>query len=152
MPAARKKPPRASRRRSRELAVQALYSRELQGGPLFQNPANFADADALAHADRPYLQECLAGLRQDEERVRQLLERHCERELDSLGCTERAVLSLSLWELLARADVPTAVVLDEGVRLARLFCDPPGYRLVNGLLEAAAQELRQGWQPKRAAE
>lgn len=63
-------------------------------------------------------------------------------ELGRLGAVDRALLRVGAVELLYLQEVPTAVVLDEALRLAHRYLDPPGAAFVNGVLDALAREAR----------
>jgi N utilization substance protein B len=52
------------------------------------------------------------------------------------------VLRMATYELLARADVPTAVVLSEAVELAAAYSTDESGRFVNGVLSSVAAEAR----------
>ncbi len=52
------------------------------------------------------------------------------------------VMRLAIYELLERADVPTAVVLNEAVELAKRFSTDDSGRFVNGVLAAVAADVR----------
>jgi N utilization substance protein B len=52
------------------------------------------------------------------------------------------VMRLGTFELLERADVPTAVVLNEAVELAKRFSTDDSGRFVNGVLAAIAADVR----------
>lgn len=52
------------------------------------------------------------------------------------------VMRLGVYELLERLDVPTAVVLDEAVELAKRFSTDDSGRFVNGVLAAVAGDVR----------
>lgn len=52
------------------------------------------------------------------------------------------VMRLAVYELLERPHVPTAVVLNEAVELAKRFSTDDSGRFVNGVLAAIAAELR----------
>ena len=52
------------------------------------------------------------------------------------------VMRLAVYELLDRPDVPTAVVLNEAVELAKRFSTDDSGRFVNGVLAAIAAEVR----------
>ena len=54
------------------------------------------------------------------------------------------VMRLAVFELLERPDVPTAVVLNEAVELAKRFSTDDSGRFVNGVLAAVADEVRPG--------
>jgi N utilization substance protein B len=55
---------------------------------------------------------------------------------------DRTVMRIATFELLARPDVPTAVVLDEAVELAKRFSTDDSGRFVNGVLSAIARQVR----------
>jgi len=52
------------------------------------------------------------------------------------------VMRLATFELLDRPDVPTAVVLNEAVELAKRFSTDDSGRFVNGVLAAIAADVR----------
>lgn len=54
------------------------------------------------------------------------------------------VLRAGTYELLARADVPAAVVINEYVEVAKAFFDDGQAKFVNGILDAVAKEARAG--------
>ena len=64
--------------------------------------------------------------------------------LQRMPVIDVAIMRMALFELLERADVPTAVVLDEAVGLAKRFSTDDSGRLVNGVLAAIASEVRNG--------
>ncbi|MCO5331070.1 MAG: transcription antitermination factor NusB [Ilumatobacteraceae bacterium] len=55
---------------------------------------------------------------------------------------DRNVLRIAGFELMARTDVPVAVVLDEAVELAKRFSTDDSGRFVNGVLSALVPVLR----------
>jgi N utilization substance protein B len=55
---------------------------------------------------------------------------------------DRQLLRLATFELMARPDVPTAVVLDEAVELAKSYSTENSGRFVNGVLAAIANYVR----------
>lgn len=52
------------------------------------------------------------------------------------------VMRLAVYELLERPDVPTAVILNEAVELAKRFSTDDSGRFVNGVLAAIASSTR----------
>ena len=55
---------------------------------------------------------------------------------------DRNVLRIASFELMARPEVPVAVVLDEAVELAKRFSTDDSGRFVNGVLSAVVPVLR----------
>lgn len=64
--------------------------------------------------------------------------------LDRMPVIDLNVLRIGAFELAHRDDVPTAVVLDEAVELAKQFSTDDSGRFVNGVLSALVDELRGG--------
>jgi N utilization substance protein B len=54
---------------------------------------------------------------------------------------DRNLLRLGTWELMFRADVPRAVILDEAVELAKSFGTDESSGFVNGVLDRIANDL-----------
>jgi N utilization substance protein B len=53
------------------------------------------------------------------------------------------VLRIAIFELKSRPDVPTAVILNEAVELAKTFSTDESGRFVNGILSTIAKRVRQ---------
>ncbi len=62
--------------------------------------------------------------------------------LQRLDKTMLQVLRAGVYELLARADVPVAVAINEYVEVAKAFFDDGEARFVNGVLDAVAKDVR----------
>ena len=72
---------------------------------------------------------------QQTDRIDELIETYAEGwPLDRMPAVDRALLRLAVYELLYCDDVPSSVVIDEAVELAKSLStdDSPGF--VNGLL------------------
>jgi N utilization substance protein B len=52
------------------------------------------------------------------------------------------ILRIGVWELRHHADVPTSVILNEALELAKCYGDVDSPRFVNGILDPLAKELR----------
>jgi N utilization substance protein B len=62
--------------------------------------------------------------------------------LERMPAVDRTLLRIAMFELAHRTDVPTAVVIDEAVTLAKRFSTDDSGRFVNGMLSAVAPKLR----------
>ena len=65
-------------------------------------------------------------------------------DLDRMAVVDRNVLRLALAELLACPEVPTAVILNEAVELAKAYSTDESGRFVNGVLATLAGQVRSG--------
>ncbi len=62
--------------------------------------------------------------------------------LDRMPVVDRTLLRMATFELLARPDVPTGVVISEAVELAKVYSTEESGRFVNGVLAAIAAVTR----------
>lgn len=114
-------------------------------------------AEAKPHIARlhPYTAAVARGVSEHAAHIDDLITAHLRGwTLDRLPAVDRAILRVSVWELLHAADVPEPVVVDEAVQLAKELStdDSPGFvngvlgqvMLVTPQLRAAAQAVRGG--------
>jgi transcription antitermination protein NusB len=125
------------RRDARERALGLLYEAETKGVSgmevLGQLPV---PADEFAVA-------LVTAVDEHRERIDALLTEHAKGwTLSRMPALDRAALRMGTAELITRADVPTAVVLNETVELASRFSTDDSGRFVNGLLAKIATEVR----------
>jgi transcription antitermination protein NusB len=64
--------------------------------------------------------------------------------IERMPLVDRNLLRLAAFELAARPEVPTAVVLDEAIELAKLLSTADSGRFVNGVLAHIASQVRGG--------
>ena len=137
---------------ARLAAVQALYQMEVSGVGGEAVIREFVDhrfdhdmeGERLAPADEAYFRDIVRGVveRQaaiDKAIVRRLAENW---RLERIDATLRAILRAGAFELIARPDAPTEVVIDEYVEIAKSFFNGPEPGFVNGALDAIAKDER----------
>jgi transcription antitermination protein NusB len=126
------------RTEARERALALLYEADAKG-----TTAEAVLAALPAPPDQ--LAELLVtGVATHRARIDGLLAAHAhDWTIERMPATDRTVARIGIFELLERPDVPTAVVLDEAVELAKRYggTDDSG-RFVNGVLSAVAREVR----------
>ena len=124
---------------ARERALSLLYERDakaLSGREVLA---------ALPVPPDPLAARLVEGVDDHRERIDGLLRAHARGwTVERMPVIDRNVLRLATFELLDRADVPTAVVIDEYVELAKRFSTDGSGRFVNGMLSAIAREVRAG--------
>jgi N utilization substance protein B len=62
--------------------------------------------------------------------------------VDRMPALDRALLRMSVFELLYRSDVPTGVVVSEAVELAQAYSTDESAGFVNGMLSKIAESVR----------
>jgi N utilization substance protein B len=144
--------PRQARSVARLAAVQALYQMEVSSTGVETVIREFSehrfDRDledmTLAQADEAFFADLVRGVVQHQKVIDSAVVKRLATgwKLDRLDATVRAILRAGAFELSQRADVPTEVVIDEYVELAKSFFEGPEPGFVNGALDAVAQDVR----------
>jgi N utilization substance protein B len=149
-----KQPFKAHQARSvaRLAAVQALYQMEVSGGGSETVIREFLDhrfdadleGQTLAPADKEYFAAIVRGVveRQVEIDHAIVIRLADGWRLERLDATVRAILRSGAFELIARPDAPTEVVINEYVEVAKAFFEGPEAGFINGALDGLAQDVR----------
>jgi N utilization substance protein B len=132
-----------ARHLARELLVKALYQWQIAGHGIAEIRAQFAALADFERCDREYFDELLALVIDEAASLDQSIARHAVRSIEQLDAVGRAILLIGLAELTHRADVPTKVVINEAVELAKRYGASDSHRFVNAVLDKTARELRQ---------
>ena len=137
---------------ARLAAVQALYQMEVAGVGVEAVVREFAEhrfgrdleGQRLADADEAFFAEIVRGVVADQGLLDATIRKRLAAnwKLDRLDATVRAVLRCGAFELSARKDVPSEVVINEYVELAKAFVDAKEVAFVNGALDGVARDLR----------
>ncbi|HVT78919.1 MAG TPA: transcription antitermination factor NusB [Acidimicrobiales bacterium] len=122
---------------ARERALELLYEADAKSAPVDDVLA------ALPVAPDPYAVDIVTGVSEHRAEIDAVIKRLApDWPVERMPAVDRAVLRVGVYELTQRPDVPTAVVLDEAVALAKRYSTEESGRFVNGVLAAAARELR----------
>jgi transcription antitermination protein NusB len=148
--AKRKAPPKGARRRSRELALQAVYQWLVNETSIPDLLAQLRDTKEYAQADDAFLVQLLNGVIERADALRVEFAPFLDRPADKLSPVEHAVLLLGTYELVACPDVPYKVVINEAVELAKSFGGTDGHKYINGVLDRMAPALRPHDRPTRS--
>jgi transcription antitermination protein NusB len=127
-----------ARRDARERALELLYEAEAKTQSIADILA------ALPLAPDPFTVDLVRGVAAHQVEHDALIVEYARGgwALDRMPIIDRIVLRLGIEELGHQRDVPTAVVLDEAVRLAKAFSTDDSGRFVNGMLANMARTLR----------
>lgn len=118
---------------------------EVDGRPLSETDEKLEESLAL-DADRSWFRDLVTGTCERLAEIDGLVNAALEgrREILRMEITLRAILRTGGYELLARIDTPTAVVIAEYVALAHDFFGKTEADLVNAVLDRIGREVRHG--------
>jgi len=140
------------RRKSREFALQILFSLENQDEHALneiqaQAAVNtylesFAPRNLEEVSDVPYLQRLMAGILSDVNALDEELEKYSEHwKLYRMTKIDRNILRIGAEELKSFKDIPSRVTIDECVELAKRFGTDDSSAFVNGILDKLRSAL-----------
>lgn len=141
-----------ARAAARLAAVQALYQLEMEGTELPRLLDEFhrhrlgaeIEGDQYEEAEVAFFDDTVRGVAARREEIDALLEDKLAEgwRLERLDKTLLQILRAGTWELMARADVPTASTISEYVDVAHAFFEAREAKFVNGVLDAVAKVVR----------
>ena len=143
---------RQARSVARLAAVQALYQMDVSHAGVEHVIREFSehrfdrdvDGVTLEGADEAFFGDLVRGVVAGQAKVDAAIARHLAQgwRLERLDATVRAILRAGAYELANRPDVPTEVVIDEYVEVAKSFFEEAEPGFVNGALDAVARDVR----------
>jgi N utilization substance protein B len=133
------KAPKGARRRSREIALQALYAWQLGSGDALEQVRQIDDD---GRTDRALAEALVRGVQARAADLEGLIAPCLDREFRRLSPVERAILYIGAFELQAHPETPFRVVINEAIELGKSFGGTGGHKYVNGVLEKLARGLR----------
>lgn len=145
-------PANTARSAARLGAVQALYQREMGGDPVPKLLHEFhahrlgqeIEGADYAEADIALFDDIVTGAAAREAELDALIAAALATgwTLDRLDRPMRALLRAATYELVARADIAAATVIDEYVDVAHAFHAEKEAKFANGLLDTVARRVR----------
>jgi N utilization substance protein B len=144
-------------------AVQALYQMDLAGADVaevieefesvrFKGAQDGGDGEdarsdpgaTAASADPVFFAELLRGVVRRQRDIDPLIDQQLATgwRLKRIDSTLRAILRAGVFELMERPDVPVKVAITEYINVAHAFFDEDEPRVVNGILDAIARQVR----------
>lgn len=134
-----------ARTRGRGRALQALYAKDVQRaqevGQEFLVLEEDEGAGETDSASVSFTNDLLATIREHAGEIDERVQRASRNwRLERMSTVDRNILRLATAELLYHESVPTKVVINEAIELAKRFGATESPAFVNGILDRIAQE------------
>jgi len=146
-----------TRSAARLAAVQALYQMQMEGTALARLLNEFHqhrlgrevddedhEGEVFADAEVDFFDDIVSGVDARRKEIDELLVGKLADgcTIARLDKTMLQILRAGAYELMARADVPTATAINEYVDVAKAFFDDREAKFVNGILDAIGKDVR----------
>lgn len=133
----------SARSKARKRALDILFQSDVRGDEIAVTLA----AEAKRAANEPareaswlYAREIVDGVIDHRDDIDEQIATHSrDWKIERMPAVDRALLRMGVWELLYNESVPTAVVIDEAVELAKEFSTDDSGAFVHGVLARVAR-------------
>jgi N utilization substance protein B len=132
----------AARRKSRKLALQAIYSWQVSGNPMGDIEQQMLLESNVAKVDVDYFKDLIQGVASQTDKLDDIIRPHLDRPFKDIDMVEKAVCRLGAYELKFRLDVPVKVAINEAIELAKIYGAEDSHKFVNGVLDKALKFIK----------
>ncbi|MBI5557880.1 MAG: transcription antitermination factor NusB [Deltaproteobacteria bacterium] len=130
------------RRKSRELALQCLYQID-QGGNQQPDIAGMKEYFDVNQKAVSYAQELVSGIQLHWEVLNRMVEDHAKNwRLSRMAVIDRNILRIAAYEIAYMNDVPSSVILNEAIEIAKRFSSDDAAPFINGILDSICRSIR----------
>ncbi|MDG1858337.1 MAG: transcription antitermination factor NusB [Emcibacteraceae bacterium] len=141
-----------ARSSARLAAVQALYQIETNGTPAKIVAKEFVDHrideiiddTPLEKADAAFFTDIVVGTHDRLNEIDEIIKAHLSEgwTLERIESVARASIRAGVYEIIARVDVPTKVIINEYIDATKAFFDDGTPSFVNGILDKISKNIR----------
>lgn len=131
------------RRRAREYVLQFLFQSEFKGKDHRNNLKQFwADKDEDTEVKR-FASDIINGTLSMFDEIDSAIKNAAEHwMLERMAAVDRNILRFSVYELLYRRDIPSAVTINEAIEIAKKYSTSESAAFINGILDRIAKGMK----------
>ena len=130
------------RRRSREYALQILFQLELTGNKLSDQVLDeFWEDNNEGDEVKNFTYDIVSSTLENLEAIDRTIQKAAEHWImERMAAIDRNILRAATYELLYRSDIPTSVVINEALEVAKKYSTIDSAPFINGILDKIAAE------------
>lgn len=133
----------STRRDAREWAVQLLFQLDLNPSDKLEEVyKEFWSSRTVDKKSRQFTEERVSGVMNNIKDVDITLKKYTDNwEISRMGVVDRNVMRLALYEMMSCKDIPSAVIINEAVDIAKYFSTSESGKFVNGVLDRVRKDM-----------
>ncbi|MCK4468637.1 MAG: transcription antitermination factor NusB [Desulfobacterales bacterium] len=125
------------RRRSRELAMQALFHMDMSKNDSQEMVELFCDNFIHSKNIPPFFLKLVNGVIGTRSEIDSVIERFSSNwKISRMSCVDRNVIRLAVYELLFCDDIPPKVSINEAIDIGKKFGTEESGAFINGILDS----------------
>lgn len=132
-----------NRRKSRELAMQALFYIDMS-----QNNSNdllerFCVNFNPSKKARPFFLKLVNGVVREKSEIDSIIEKFSDNwKISRMSCVDRNIIRIAVYELLYCQDIPPKVSINEAIDVGKKFGTDVSGAFINGILDSVRMALK----------
>jgi N utilization substance protein B len=131
-----------TRRYARELAMQALFSMDMNSTFSAEMLTQYIRSFPPNKRVGPYFQRLTEGVVQYRDHIDKVIEKYSSNwKVRRMACVDRNILRLAVFELLYCGDIPSKVSINEAIDIAKKFGSTESGSFINGILDSIRAAL-----------
>ena len=131
-----------TRRRARELAMQALFYMDMRNKASVEMLERFCGNFNPSKKTRPFFLKLVNGVLEVKGELDTLIVRFSKNwDINRMSCVDRNVMRIAVFEFLYCDDIPPKVSLNEAVDVGKKFGTEESGAFINGIMDSIRAEL-----------
>ena len=135
------------RRRSRELAMQALFFMDIQSKTMDKKEmvALFLDNFKPSKKSMPFFLTLLNGVLDQKKTIDKIIEQISSNwKVSRMACVDRNIIRVAVYELCFLDDIPAKVAINEAIDIGKRFGTEESGSFINGVLDSILKLIETG--------
>jgi N utilization substance protein B len=134
-----------NRRKSRELAMQALFYMDMNtDGSKETLLERFCTNFTPSKKARPFFLKLVNGVLQTKSELDSIIENFSDHwKIGRMACVDRNIIRIAVYELLYCLDIPSKVSINEAVDIGKRFGTEESGAFINGILDSIRTALEE---------
>jgi len=126
-----------NRRKSRELALQALFYMDSNHNASEEMLLRFCDHFNPPVKVRPFFLQLVNGVIQTMAQIDQMIERFSQNwKLNRMSCVDRNIIRIAVYEILFCREIPPKVSINEAIDIGKKFGTEESGAFINGIVDS----------------
>ena len=134
-----------TRRRARELAMQALFYMDTQQNGSPKMLERFCENFNLPQKAQPFFLKLVNGVLAAQPQIDALIERYSKNwKVQRMSCVDRNIMRIAVFEILSCEDIPPKVSINESIDIAKKYGTEDSGAFINGIIDSIRIALENG--------
>jgi N utilization substance protein B len=133
-----------NRRRSRELAMQALFYVDMRQNKSEEILDLYLQSFTPSKKVLPFFLELVNGVIREKDQIDKMIERFSSNwKMSRMSCVDRNIMRIAVYEMLNCSDIPFKVSINEAIDVGKKFGTEESGAFINGILDSVRLVLEE---------